>query len=226
MLKFALLAASLLIAGSAVATEIPLNNGDFEKPVVGKRIPGWSRTQHAGIGAYVVSTDSKDFAHGKHSISMRRTTEQVYGLIMQRVQSKDLGGKQIELSAMLKTAEVGKLGWVMVMTFKNHGNILDQVRATPMSGDTDWTEVVLKAKAPPTANMIELGFLLMDGGTAWADHVRLRTIDVDKKEANAKGKVEAAGKSKTDTPAPNALKSSNKSDKPTLPVQKSGKKAD
>lgn len=185
MSRLVILVAGLLIAGGAAAAEIPLKNADFEQPMAGKRIPGWSRTQHAGVGAYVVSTDSEHFAHGKHSISMARTSEQVYGLIMQRVESKDLGGKPVEFSAMLKTAEVGKLGWVMVMTFKNYDNILDQVRAEPMIGDTAWTDVVLKKVAPPNTNMIEVGFLLLDGGTGWADHVRLRTLnDVDKESGD------------------------------------------
>lgn len=186
MSKLVILVASLLIVGGAVAAEIPLKNADFEQPIMGKRIPGWSRTQHAGVGAYVVSTDSEHFAHGKHSISMRRTTEQVYGLIMQRVESKDLGGRPVELSAMLKTAEVGKLGWVMVMTFKNYDNILDQIRAEPVTGDTAWTDVVLKKVAPPNTNMIEVGFLLLDGGTGWADHVRLKTLDDDEKKSDDK----------------------------------------
>ncbi len=209
MAKFVLFFSSLLIAGSALATEIPLNNADFEKPIVGARIPGWSRTQHAGVGAYVVTTDTKDAGHGKSSISMHRTTEQVYGLIMQRVESKDLGGKEIEMSAMMKTFEVGELGWVMVMTFKDHGNILDQVRAEPVVGDTAWKEVVLKKIAPASTNLIELGFLLMDEGTGWADHVRLRTIDKADKPVIAKDKPASADKAN-----PDSSKGSRKSPNP------------
>ena len=224
MSKFSLLVASLLIAGSAAATEIPLNNADFEKPMVGKRIPGWSVTQHAGLGAYVTSTDSKVAAHGKSSISMRRTTEQVYGLIMQRVQGKDLGSKEIELSAMLKTAEVGPQGWVMVMTFKNYGNILDQIRATPVAGDTAWKEVVLKKVAPASTNTIELGFLLMDGGTGWADHVRLRTIDQEDKESAAKKSAAKEKSGSADKQKPVASKDSKKSAKPEPAATKTGNK--
>ncbi len=199
MLKLVILVTGLLVAGGVVAAEIPLKNAGFEQPMVGTRIPGWSRSQHAGVGAYVISTDSEHFVHGKHSISMRRTTEQVYGLIMQRVESRDLGGKPLELSAMLKTAGVGKEGWVMVMTFKNYDNILDQVRAEPVTGDTAWTDVVLKKVVPPNTNMIEVGFLLLDGGTGWADHVRLRTLDDENRESDDKAgalpseKVKPAG---------------------------------
>ena len=193
MSKSVVLAAGLLIAGGAIAADIPLGNADFEQAMAGNRIPDWSRTQHAGVRAYEVSTDSKEFAHGKSSIRMRRTVEQEYGLIMQRVESRDLGGKRVQLRAMLKTADVGKLGWVMLMTFKNHDNILDQVRADPLTGDTAWTDVVLEKAAPPTTNVIEVGFLLLDGGTGWADHVRLGTLDDGgKKAAEKPGALPAA----------------------------------
>ena len=170
--------------------------------MAGNRLPGWSRTQHAGVRAYEVSTDRKTFAHGNSSISMRRTVEQEYGLIMQRVESQDLGGKPVELSAMLKTAEVGKLGWVMVVTFKNHENILDQVRAEPMTGDTPWTDVVLQKTAPPNTNVIEVGFLLLDGGTGWADHVRLRTLADEDKESADKAAALPNEKVKPTAPKP------------------------
>ena len=210
MSKSVVLAAGLLIAGSAMAAEIPLNNADFEQPMAGKRIPGWSRTQHAGVRAYEVSTDSKDFAHGKSSISMRRTVEQEYGLIMQRVEGRNIGGKPVELRARLKTVEVGKNGWVMVMTFKNHDNILDQVRAEPMTGDTAWTDVALRKTAPLSTNSVEVGFLLLDGGTGWADHVRRRTLDDDGKGAEAEDGTPSASTPKRAAPKPSAPAASRK----------------
>ena len=179
MLKSVLLVAGILVAGSGMAADLPLKNAGFEEPMVGKRVPGWSRTQHAGVRAYDVATDSSEAADGKHSISMRRTTEQAWGMIMQRVEGKDLAGKPVELSAKLKSQDVGKLGWVMVMTFKNHSDTLDQIRATPVTGDTKWTEVVVKGVAPANTNAIDVGFMLLDGGTGWVDHVRLRTLDAD-----------------------------------------------
>ena len=41
----AFLAAILLLSASASAAEIALKNPDFESAMVGKRIPGWSRTK-------------------------------------------------------------------------------------------------------------------------------------------------------------------------------------
>ena len=176
MPKILVLAASVLMASSAVAVEIPVKNAGFEEAMKGIRIPGWSRTQHAGVRAYEIARDSDTFSEGKHSIRMQRTTEQAYGLISQQVTAPDIGGQMIEFSASLKTREVGELGWIMVMTFKQHASILEQVRAEPVTGDTEWTDVVLKAKAPAATTTIDFGFMLSDGGTGWADNVRLRSI--------------------------------------------------
>ena len=195
MLKLVTLVATMLFASHALATEIPLNNADFESAMRGTRIPGWARIQHAGVGAYLVERDSETFAHGKHSIRMHRTENQAYGLIMQQLQIPGLAGKQVEFSAALKTRNVGKLGWVMVITFKQHSNIIEQFRAEPMVGDTDWTEVVLSKTAPAGTTTVEIGFMLLDGGTGWADHVRLRTLDDSKSEdASADKQAVPAGK--------------------------------
>lgn len=176
----------LLLGSSVMATEIPLKNADFELPMVGLRIPGWSRTQHAGVRAYVVERDAERFAHGKHSIRMRRTTEQAYGMISQVVEAADLAGKPVELTAKLKTAEVGKKGWVIKMTFLRYSAIIDQVRATPVTGDAEWTEVAIRKDVPAGTTAIEIGFLLLDGGTGWADdvHLRTRAVENDKTDAS------------------------------------------
>lgn len=201
MPKILVLAASLLMASSAIAVEIPIKNAGFEEPMIGIRIPGWSRTQHAGVRAYEIARDSDTFSEGKHSIRMERTTEQAYGLISQHVTMPDLGGQMIEFSASLKTREVGELGWIMVMTFKQHSGILSQVRSEPVTGDTDWTEVVLKAQAPAATTTIDFGFMLSDGGTGWADNARLRLVQADgAKSEPAKAdatKPEAAKPAKT-----------------------------
>jgi hypothetical protein len=188
MSKALILITSLLLASSATAAEIALNNPDFEKPMAGNRIPGWSRTQHAGVGAYKVTQDAQSFAHGKHSIRMQRTTEQVYGLIMQRVESSELAGKLVELTASLKTSEVGEKGWVMVMTFKHYNNAIDQFRAEPMIGDSDWTKVVMRKQAPANTTAVEVGFMLLDGGSGWADDVQLHTLEPVEAEAKSPGK--------------------------------------
>ena len=193
MSTFALLISCLLLSSGARAAELELKNPDFEEAMSGTRIPGWSRTQHAGVRAYEVSTDRDNVAKGNASIRMLRTTEQAYGLISQQLDVPELAGKAVELIAALKSEAVGRKGWVMVLTFKNHNDILDQVRA-PVMGDTDWKDVVISKVAPLGANRIDVGFLLLDGGSGWVDNVRLRTVEEVKSGPEvASGKPQATG---------------------------------
>ncbi len=223
MLKMIFLAASLFSAASAEAVEITLNNADFEQSIVGNRIPGWSRTQHAGVRAYEITNDLETFAHGKQSIRMRRTVEQAYGLILQQVQTDAVAGKEVELVASLKTAKVGEKGWVMLLNFMNHNTVIDQFRATPIVGDSDWSKVTIRKLAPPKTTAIEVGFMLLDGGTGWADNVYVRSIDVD-----TKAKPDSAASRDVKTPAkpgPVAPKSRNVVGKSISPIPKVGKNA-
>ena len=222
MLKMIFLAASLLSAASAEAVEITLNNADFEQSIVGNRIPGWSRTQHAGVRAYEITNDLETFAHGKQSIRMLRTVEQAYGLILQQVQTDAVSGKEVELVASLKTAKVGEKGWVMLLNFMHHNTVIDQFRAAPVVGDSDWSKVTIRKLAPPNTTAIEVGFMLLDGGTGWVDNVHVRSIDAD-----TKAKPDSAVSRDAKTPAkpgPVTPKSRNGVGKSGSPIPKVGKK--
>ncbi|MGB0134955.1 hypothetical protein [Dokdonella sp.] len=207
MSRFFLLATILLSSTGAAASDLVLNNPDFEEVMVGNRIPGWSRTQHAGVRAYEITSDTKSVDKGKASIRMLRTTEQAYGLIMQQLETPDLAGKTVELVAALKGENVGKKGWVMVLTFKNHSNILDQVRAKPVTGDAGWADATITRIAPLGTSHIEIGFMLLDSGAGWADNVRLRTLDVDQPNPEAADADADTEKSVADTVSPDQSES-------------------
>lgn len=179
MMKRSLVLGFILVVMSSpvLANEIVLKNPDFEQARKGRRLPGWSMTQHAGVPAFEVGLDAEVAAKGKTSARVRRTEPQVYGYLKQVVEVADLAGKEIEFKASVRTRDVGKKGWVMVMIFTNHGAILDQIRSKPMHGNVDWRKITLVRKAPPMTNRIEVGFMLLDGGTGWADDVSLRALE-------------------------------------------------
>jgi hypothetical protein len=104
---------------------------------------------------------------------------------MQQVQSGELAGKPVELNASMKTSGVGEKGWVMLMTFKHYNNAIEQFRSEPMIGDTDWSKVQLRKQAPANTTAIEVGFILLDGGTGWADGVQLQILDDAESEAGS-----------------------------------------
>lgn len=167
-----------LAAGApAAALELTLNNPGFE--AARDAAPGWDVSQHTGAEAYEMAIDADDAPEGKHSFRMKRTNEQVYGLIEQMVPLPGGSqGKQLEVKAKLKTRGVGPEGWVIVVNFYTPSRtIVRQVRATPLTGDSKWQEVSLRAPIPNQAHSISTGVMLLDNGTGWVDDVRVVVTD-------------------------------------------------
>ncbi len=171
-------AAAILAGASASAAEIRLENADFEAEVNARgRVPGWMFTQHSGTPAYELKIDDERATKGNRSIRMKRTAEQVYGMIAQRVPGNAYIGQTVEASASIRTEDVGQQGWVLVMSFLDHGDVLWQERTAPLTGTSGWQRVKLRGKVPMRTSDIEVGFLLLDGGTGWADEVTLASLD-------------------------------------------------
>jgi hypothetical protein len=156
-------------------TEISLVNAGFEEAGDAQApVPGWRLNQHAGAPAYEMSIDTKTVASGRASFRMHRLTPQFYGSIAQQATlPKGLGGRSAVLTARMKTQDVGRKGWVLVMTI-TAGDGNHQVRAEPLRGTNEFTTVTLRAKLPDDVQAIEVSALLLDEGTAWLDDVRLR----------------------------------------------------
>jgi hypothetical protein len=175
-------AALLLVAcanpdsGSSSATRvvasIPVANSGFEEPGALDRVPGWKLSQHAGVAAYEMTQDATAPFAGRASFRMRRTQNQVYGLLYQEVPVDPYAGKTLELSAMARTAEVGPQGWVLYIDVPG-----SRETATPLTGTTDWQAVRVRMKAPAEAHKVSIGGMLLDGGTAWLDDVQLRVVE-------------------------------------------------
>ncbi|QBB70799.1 hypothetical protein ELE36_10780 [Pseudolysobacter antarcticus] len=174
-----MLSVLLGFSASSFAAEIALVNPGFETPMQGEDIPGWTQLQHAGIAAYEMGIDSKIFHGGKHSFRMKRIAEQMYGLLEQTVPVVGVGGKDIELSAMLRSEGVGKEGWRLSVNFMTgSGDILTQANSAIVTGTKkSWRRVVLLAKAPAGTTSISVGLLLQDRGTIWADDIHLRAVE-------------------------------------------------
>jgi hypothetical protein len=162
-----------LFAGTAAASESAIRNLGFEDDP--QRPLGWKLSQHAGVMAYENAIDAEVFHEGSQSFRMRRVKEQVYGLVEQRMRVPSGEAQRLRLGAHLRTRGVGPQGWVLTATFVDiEGGIIDQVRADPLSGDTDWTPVALEAAIPANAYWVAFGVLLLDEGTGWVDEVQVR----------------------------------------------------
>lgn len=173
-----MIAAALLTGASASAAEIKLENPGFEADANAQgRIPGWVFTQHRGTRAYELKIDEASATDGKRSIRMKRTVEEDYGMIAQRVPGHAYIGQTIEAAGSIRTEGVGPEGWVLVMSFLEDGVVLWQERTAPLTGTAGWQRVTLRGKVPMRTTDIEVGFLLLDEGTGWADGVTLTGVD-------------------------------------------------
>jgi hypothetical protein len=147
-------------------------NGDFEQAAHDHNVPGWSITQHAGPASYTSGIDSDGAFKGYGSFRITRTHEQVYGSIVQDVAVAKFAGKTIELSAMMKSENVGPRGWKLFVNAPGK-----QVYSQGLTGTIAWKREAVKLELPANARTITIGASLLDGGTGWLDEVELRVLD-------------------------------------------------
>ncbi len=172
----------LCVGGLAAAQDLPLINGDFSQPMVGDKPPGWRLEQHAGPPAYEYKVVPDDVPPDNPVFRLRRLKEQVYGAIIQELPLSVPAGKEVELSARMKTAAVGPEGWLLILDFIGKAHRLlpptsvAQFRSAPLSGDQKWRDVTLRAVTPEGATALRVSALLRDAGTGWIDDVRVRVL--------------------------------------------------
>ena len=155
-------------APSSVAT---LVNGDFEQVATDGSIPGWIMLQHAGPPSYETVIESQGAYAGHGSLRMTRTQDQVYGTLSQEVVVAGVAGETFELSAMVKTKDVGPEGWKLMISG-------ERVREfSPAStGDTDWHPVSVRVRLPAATNSLTVAVTLLDKGSGWIDQMQLKAI--------------------------------------------------
>ena len=153
---------------------IPIANGDFEQPASGDDIPGWTLAHHAGVVGYTAALDHDGPAQGQTSLRFTRTEPQVYGEMMQRLNLAKYAGKTVELSAMLKCADVGPKGWKLFI----NGNLPKTLAYSPgVKETTAWQRQAVQLKLPTQIGDVMIGATLLDSGTGWLDDVQLRVLN-------------------------------------------------
>ena len=163
-------------ASAAKVIEATIVNPGFEAQGADKQsaIPGWAVSQHVGPISYESKIDTRVHAQGKASFRMTRIQDQAYGLISQKVPiAPATVDRTVELSAQMRTSGVDKDGWMLMLTvMAPSGN--EQVRSTPLLGKHEFTRVKVSAKLPAGTRELDIGALLLGGGSAWLDDVHLR----------------------------------------------------
>jgi hypothetical protein len=167
----ALVLAACSSGSGAPARDLAVVNGDFKQTAADGSIPGWKFVQHAGPRSYDTLIDKQGAYKDSGSFRMTRIRDQFYGTLAQDVAVGSAAGQTVELSAMMKTADVGPKGWELMIAGAGVREF-----SPPLSGTGDWQRITLRAQVPKTTTTISVGATLLDGGTGWLDDVQLRVV--------------------------------------------------
>jgi hypothetical protein len=154
-------------AGKSIAVA----NAGFEQIAGDGSIPGWNTLQHAGPPSYEMVIDTQGAYAGKGSFRITRTRDQVYGSIKQDVAVGSAVGEWIELSAMVKTKDVGPGGWKLMIL----GAKADEF-SPAITGTSDWQRAKVRVQLPNGVATIAVGATLLDAGSGWLDDVQLHAV--------------------------------------------------
>ena len=173
---YALLAFTLFsVAGCQsinTANRLPLKNSGFEGASINKNVPDWDNEEHGGQwrgNAYEMIIDANAAPEGGNALRVTQLHKEEYGLVHQKVPvGVDAAGKTLQVSALVRSDNIGPKGWVLVVNLNSVSGILDQFGTTPVVGTTDWHKVEATATIPKGTAFVDFGFLLLDSGTGWA----------------------------------------------------------
>ena len=165
------------IAGS----KILIINGNFEAPALGHgELEGWQTVQAGGMRSYDFDLDPA-VKHGrKQSLRITSTGSGQYGSVFQLVPVDGLGGRTLELSAWIRTAQVTGAGAQLTLLSRNGSNAIIEHKFMDdpgVTGSQDWQRYAIRMKVSKDAARVEIGALLMGPGTMWLDDVTLRAVN-------------------------------------------------
>lgn len=190
LLAFPATLAALLLAacgGAPLQSTLPpglpieLKNPGFAADASG-RIPGWDQLEHNTGASYTFVADPEFFAlSAPTSVRIRRHGAEFFGLMEQRVRVQPAWvNKTVRLSGFLKTQGATGTGGALLLTARDgYDNILqtERMNGRRVRGDKDWKQYEVQLKVTPATWWLQVGVMLEDDGTLWADDVVLEIID-------------------------------------------------
>ncbi len=159
---------------------IPLNNPSFVADADGK-LTGWVALEHNLGGAYTFIADPAFAYSNPSSARIRRHGDEAFGLLEQSVRVKpEWTNKTVRLSGYLKSDKAdGAGGALVIQTRGDSGNIMeyDHMNSNRVKGTQTWRNYSVTVKIPQGAYQLKIGVMLEDGGTLWADDLKLELLD-------------------------------------------------
>lgn len=157
-------------------------NLDFEKMTDGV-LDGWRHgigKGSNGVNGYEI-TPERDAHGGATSLRLRATDDASgFGATSVSTDATPLRGKRVRLHAWIKTDGVAAPGWagVWLRVDGSKEGAFDNMQGRGLTGTEGWREAVVQVDVPGDAGQLVLGPLLVGGGTAWFDDLRLEIVDV------------------------------------------------
>jgi len=187
----ALLAAATVLAGCATAPRVAdepalppgepvaLRNPSFE-PDAQNRIADWAAVEHNSGKSYSFVAERQNPRTAPASARITRIGPEPFGILEQRVRVRpEWIGRTLRLSGYLKTAGATGTGGALVMQVRNGSDgvmLHEHMEGRQVKGNTDWRRYAIELKLPPGAWDIQVGVMLEDDGTLWADDLALHLM--------------------------------------------------
>jgi hypothetical protein len=161
---------------AAAARDVELRNPGFEAGLNGAGHPhGWVPMHHVSTDAYVFALDEVRRS-GAKSMRITHVGPEPYGALVQRVQDPALRGKTVRFSGWLRTRD--SKGAVLIVQAMRSGVpvAFDHMRGSAVKGTTDWTRYAITLAVPDAVQDLEVGAMLLAGGTLWFDDAKLEIV--------------------------------------------------
>jgi rhodanese-related sulfurtransferase len=94
---------------------------------------------------------------------------------IQKIDAKGLTGRRIEMSAMVRSENVGRLAFLLIGAEDAQGHTIGLARGDndPITGTSDWRTALVGFHVPDDAADVIFGVSLVGAGTVWIDDVKL-----------------------------------------------------
>lgn len=159
---------------------IALKNPSFNADAQGRFID-WASVEHNAGNSYSFVADAEDAHSAPSSARIRRHGPEIFGLLEQTMRVQPAWfGKTVRLSGYLKTAGANGGGGSLILQARDSGGLAlvhDHMDNRKVKGDQGWKLYTAQVKIPTGAWAIQVGAMLEDGGTLWADDLVLELMD-------------------------------------------------
>ena len=99
------------------------------------------------------------------------------GTYMESFPADAYRGKRVRISGYLRSADASSASFWLRVDGPGGMQAFDNMANRALTGTRDWTPFAIVLDVPADARMLNTGLLLIGGGTAWADDLRIDVVD-------------------------------------------------